>query len=96
MIIDNKTLMLLARDSGLPVTWWDKALESDEHREWRELQRFAYDVLATFTQRETVNRWITEYPGEVFVVFDPTTDGAHILGAARTFVEAEKILKSVV
>lgn len=95
MIIDNETLMLLARDAGLPVSWWDKALESGEHREWRELQRFAYDVLATFAQRETDNRWITEYPGDVFVVFDPTTDGSQILGATRSFSEAKKLLDSI-
>jgi len=95
MIIDNDTLMLLARDAGLPVTWWNKALEAGESREWRELQRFAYDVLATFAQRQTGNRWITEYPGDVFVVFDPTTDGAQILGAARSFSEAKSLLDSI-
>ena len=32
-----------------------------------------------------------QYPGEVFVVFDPMTDGSGILGAARTFDEAQNI-----
>ena len=31
----------MAHDAGLPVTWWSKAFESGEHREWRELQQFA-------------------------------------------------------
>lgn len=38
--------------------------------------------------------WIREYPGDVFVVFDPTTDGSGILGAARTLEEAEAILNA--
>ena len=40
--------------------------------------------------------WILEYPGDVFVVFDPTTDGSDILGAARTLEEAEAILNAPV
>lgn len=34
-------------------------------------------------------RWIVEYPGDVFVVFDPMTDAAGILGAARSLQAAE-------
>lgn len=40
-------------------------------------------------------KWIYEYPGDVFVVFDPTTDGACIAGAARTLEEAQEILSRV-
>lgn len=39
--------------------------------------------------------WIYEYPGDVFVVFDPMTDGARIVGAARTLGGAEAILAAV-
>ena len=39
--------------------------------------------------------WIYEYPGDVFVVFDPMTDGAGIVGAARTLREAGAILEAV-
>lgn len=40
-------------------------------------------------------QWIYEYPGDVFVVFDPMTDGARIVGAARTLREAGEILEAV-
>ena len=39
---------------------------------------------------------IIEYPGDVFVVFDPTTGGAHIAGASRTIEEAIRILQKCV
>lgn len=35
--------------------------------------------------------FIGEYRGEVFVAFDPTTDGSHIIGAARSQQEAEEM-----
>jgi hypothetical protein len=37
--------------------------------------------------------WIVQYDEEVFVVFDPTTDGANILGAFRSLYEAENYLQ---
>lgn len=39
---------------------------------------------------------IYEYPGDIFVAFDPTTDGAYILGAWRTIKEAEAAVADVV
>lgn len=38
--------------------------------------------------------WIYEYPGNVFVVFDPMTNGESIAGAARTLAQAESILEA--
>lgn len=62
------------------------------------LNNFAQLIIQNYcsSHKFTKNPWIVEYPGEVFVVFDPMTDGSGILGAVRTFDEAEKILKSVV
>lgn len=40
-MIDNKRLFEMARDSGLPITWWETALANGETREWRELVTFA-------------------------------------------------------
>ena len=31
----------MARESGLPVSWWQKAIDEGETREWRELKKFA-------------------------------------------------------
>lgn len=33
--------------------------------------------------------WIIQYDYDVFVSFDPTTDGAYLIGAHRTLTEAE-------
>lgn len=45
--------------------------------------------------RNNHGNWIVEYPGDVFVVFDPTTDGAHILGACRTLDQANQMLSDI-
>ena len=37
--------------------------------------------------------WIVQYDEEVFVVFDPTTNGANIIGAFQSFYEAENYLQ---
>lgn len=37
--------------------------------------------------------WIVQYDEELFVAFDPTTDGANIAGAFRSFCEAENYLQ---
>lgn len=57
------------------------------------LNNFAQLIIQNYcsSHKFTKNPWITEYPGEVFVVFDPMTDGSGILGAARTFDEAQNI-----
>lgn len=39
--ISNDRLMELARDAGLPISWWERAKAEGEHREWRELKLFA-------------------------------------------------------
>lgn len=42
MEISEDRLMGLARDAGLPVSWWDKAKSDDKvPPTWRELQLFA-------------------------------------------------------
>ena len=30
-----------AKQSGLPISWWEKAIDEGETREWRELNKFA-------------------------------------------------------
>lgn len=40
-------------------------------------------------------QWIVEYPGEVFVVFDPMSDGCYILGAFRRLEDAQYHLKDM-
>lgn len=40
--MNEQRLMEMARDAGLPVTWWQKAIDAGEQPpEWRELKRFA-------------------------------------------------------
>jgi hypothetical protein len=86
-------LFEIAKDAGLPISWWEKAIENGETREWREITRFAELVLQKFgNMPKHHGSWIVEYPGDVFVVFDPTTDGAGILGASRNISGANKIL----
>lgn len=50
---------------------------------------------AGLLQPAVCGQWICEYPGDVFVVFDPMTDGANIVGAARTLREAGAMLDAV-
>lgn len=38
----NHRLMEMARDAGLPITWWQRAVDAgEEPPEWRELNQFA-------------------------------------------------------
>lgn len=37
-------------------------------------------------------KWIVQFSEAVFVVFDPTTDGAHAISAGSTLQEAEHML----
>ena len=40
--MNQDRLFEMARDAGMPVTWWAKARETGEDvPEWRELKRFA-------------------------------------------------------
>ena len=81
----------LAERAGFYVEMFD-----DDNIENKKIEKFFDLVIEEYGSKETQNPWITQYPGDIFVVFDPITDGAHVLGAARSFAEAEKILKSVV
>lgn len=40
-----------ARDAGLPVTWWKKAIDEGDSREWRELKAFADHVRRDMVQQ---------------------------------------------
>lgn len=52
--ISNADLLILARDAGLPITWWEK----EPDREWRELRAFAGLVQEKLnqTQKERMTR----------------------------------------
>lgn len=50
--------------------------------------------LASFEKHH--GQWIVEYPGDVFVVFDPMTDGSDILGAFRRLEDAQYHLEDMV
>ena len=52
--ISNADLLVLARDAGLPITWWEK----EPDLEWRELRAFVGLVEARLkqTQRERMTR----------------------------------------
>lgn len=41
-------------------------------------------------------RYIQEYPGEVFVLFDPTDGGSSIIGAYRSLDEAKRVLRVLI
>ena len=58
-------------------------------------EKFANLIVQEFGCKATSNPWINQYPGEVFVVFDPMTDGSRILGATRTYEEALQIFDTV-
>lgn len=42
----NQQLFQYAREAGLPVSWWQKAFDEGENREWRELRKFAELIAA--------------------------------------------------
>ena len=46
--ISNADLLVLARDAGLPITWWEK----EPDREWRELRAFVGLVEAKLNQAQ--------------------------------------------
>lgn len=50
------------------------------------------DRLEKYLQPKHHDNWIIEFNESVFVVFDPTTDGSDIIGAARTLDEAKQLL----
>ena len=58
-MIANDVLFELARVSGLPISWWQRAREAGERREWRELDKFAsliiMDVLDVVEGYKTTN-----------------------------------------
>lgn len=56
--ISNDRLIELARDAGLPISWWERAKAEGEHREWRELKLFA--KLVAEECASMVNNYIEE------------------------------------
>lgn len=50
------------------------------------------DRMEKCLQSKHHDNWIIEFNESVFVVFDPTTDGSDIIGAARTLDEAKRLL----
>lgn len=56
--------------------------------------RNAMELMATGGMKHH-GQWIVEYPGEVFVVFDPMSDGCYILGAFRRLEDAQYHLKDM-
>lgn len=55
-------------------------------------QQTQIDRLRTQLQPKHHGQWIVELIEDIFVVFDPTTDGAEIVGASRALDEAEQLL----
>lgn len=55
-------------------------------------QRTQIDQLEKCLQPKHHDNWIIEFNESVFVVFDPTTGGSDIIGAARTLDEAKRLL----
>ena len=55
-------------------------------------QHALIDRLEKYLQPKHHDNWIIEFNESVFVVFDPTTDGSDIIGAARTLDEAKQLL----
>lgn len=55
-------------------------------------QRALIDRLEKCLRPKHHDNWIIEFNESVFVVFDPTTDGSDIIGAARTLDEAKRLL----
>lgn len=55
-------------------------------------QQTQIDRLRNQLQPKHHGQWIVELIEDIFVVFDPTTDGSDIVGAARTLDEANQLL----
>ena len=79
-----------AEKAGFYIEMFD-----DDNIENQKIEKFFDLIVEEFGSKATPNPWITQYPGDVFVVFNPITNGAHVLGAARSFADAEKILTIV-
>lgn len=84
-------LLLINERNGVAVL----GTYSEKHQwtHWQGLPKFAESGLAQAASEPKMHgQWICEYPGDVFVVFDPMTDAAGILGAARSLQAAETLL----
>ena len=69
----------------------EKLREILQCKEGESITKVAEDVMK-YPNR--FGNWIVQYDEEVFVAFDPTTDGANIVGAFRSFYEAENYLQA--
>lgn len=49
--------MELAREAGLPVSWWEKANDNSDQREWRELKQFAQLIALECVQLGNEEFW---------------------------------------
>ena len=58
---------------------------------YRDILSMKFEELSVYPN--WFGNWIVQYDEEVFVAFDPTTDGANIVGAFRSFYEAENYLQ---
>lgn len=58
---DKTTIYQFARDAGLPISWWTRALESgDDPPCWRELELFA-EQIADHTRQQCLKHMDDEY-----------------------------------
>ena len=44
--MNKDKLFEMARDSGLPISWWEKARANGDDVNWRELELFAKKIVA--------------------------------------------------
>ncbi len=85
--VNDIQIAVLWQESGVPFFYPCTGFFSPDR------ERSQFDLVAVEpAAAETESPWITRYGEAVFVVFDPTTDGAHILGGARSFEQAQHIL----
>jgi hypothetical protein len=61
-------------------------------REWIQA---AYEAGAQQRFPKVHNSWIYQYDEELFVVFDPTTDGAHIIDTCESLEQAQAVLNRI-
>lgn len=95
-------LLLINERNGVAVL--GTYLEKHQWSHWQGLPKFkqpgeadAGITVSEPSRTEPIAHgpWIYEFTRDLFVVFDPMTDGAHIAGAVRTLAEAEAILEKL-
>lgn len=63
--MNQNRLFEMARDAGLPVTWWAKARETGEEvPEWRELKKFAELVVLECERIAKDPQWYSDRPSD--------------------------------